>query len=165
MYQIRTILHPTDFSEQAQAAFRLACSLARHHKAELIVLHVSPVPIVWGEIGASMPVGDDEEIMREGLLPLKAKAPDIQMELRVEQGAPEDLIVTVAGEVGCQLIVMGTHGRSGLGRLMMGSVAEQVLRSAPCPVLTVRASCVEESGKEKEGAAGRVETTAPVAGR
>ena len=67
------------------------------------------------------------------------------MDTRVHEGDPATQIVRVAQETRCDLIVLGTHGRTGLGRLLMGSVAEQVLRKAPCPVLTVKTPFPETS--------------------
>jgi len=69
---------------------------------------------------------------------------------RVEPGEPHEVIVRVAHEMGCDLIVMGTHGRSGFERLMMGSVAERVLRKATCPVLTVRQETAEDGSHAAE---------------
>jgi nucleotide-binding universal stress UspA family protein len=139
MYNIRKILVPTDFSTQAGVAFGLACSLAQSHQAELVVLHVVPPPLVWGEVLARRgPDGYEEELWQEYLLPLQPTEPGVRLTHRLEEGPPAQVIVRVAQELACDLIVMGTHGRSGLRRLLMGSVAEHVLRCAPCPVMTVR---------------------------
>jgi nucleotide-binding universal stress UspA family protein len=140
MTEIHTILHPTDFSGNSSSAFRLACSLARDFGARLVVLHVQPAPIaLGGEIG---PVREATAAVRDALWEqLTAVVPDdrgIPVEHRLRVGDEAAEIVDVAKEAGCDLIVMGTHGRTGLGRLLMGSVAEQVLRHASCPVLTVK---------------------------
>jgi len=138
MLPIHTILHPTDFSEPSEFAFRLACSLARDYRAKLIVLHVVHLPVaVYGEgaVVANSPEYDEE--LRASLQRIEAP-PGIELVHRLEEGVPAEEIVTVAGIVAADLIVMGTHGRRGLKRLLMGSVAEQVLRQAACPVLTVR---------------------------
>jgi nucleotide-binding universal stress UspA family protein len=135
MLAIRTILHPTDFSESAEAAFSVAGMLATAHKARLIVLHVYPLPISRGE-GIDYP-SDQVELWRL-LDRYHAPDPDIEVEGRLVQGSPPDEIVRQAEEEGCDLIVMGTQGRTGLARLLMGSVAEKVMRGAHCPVLTVR---------------------------
>ncbi|MCI0461018.1 MAG: universal stress protein [Gemmataceae bacterium] len=132
MLPIRTILHPTDFSEPAGYAFRLALSLARDQGARLIVLHVMPVPLVQEKRGY-------REEMAEDLSRIGSPDPRVGVEHRLEEGDPAIQILQVARETGCDLIVMGTHGRTGLGRLLMGSVAEQVTHRAPCPVLTVKA--------------------------
>ena len=141
MYPIRTILHPTDFSEQARAAFPLACSLARLHGAEVVVLHVIQPSLSFGEMANQFSGGElDEQLMQEDLLPIESTEPGVRVSHQLERGDPADLIVSVAEDRGCDLIVMGTHGRSGLARLLMGSVAEEVSRAAPCPVLTLRPS-------------------------
>jgi nucleotide-binding universal stress UspA family protein len=138
MYTIRKILHPTDFSAQAAEAFRVACSLAKQHGAEVTVLHVIPPPVAWGEVVARGPDGYAEQLWAEYLRPMHSPEPGVPVQHQLEEGAPEELIVSVAQDQGCDLIVMGTHGRRGLPRLLLGSVAESVLRKAPCPVLTVR---------------------------
>jgi nucleotide-binding universal stress UspA family protein len=132
MLPIQTILHPTDFSERSGYAFQLACSLARDHGARLIVLHVMPVPLVQEKFLY-------REEMAGELNRLGAPDARVRVEHRLEEGDAATQILRVAQETGCDLIAMGTHGRTGLGRLLMGSVAEQVLRMASCPVLTVRA--------------------------
>ncbi len=139
MLLFRTILHPTDFSQPAEEAFQLAASLARDHGARLVVLHVTPA--------ASQDAAGSEEIwlhkdhLWEEFHRLEALDPRIR-EVRIEckfiDGDPVEEILRLAGAIDCDLIVMGTEGRSGLGRLLMGSVAEKVLRKAPCPVLTVK---------------------------
>jgi nucleotide-binding universal stress UspA family protein len=132
MPPIQPILHPTDFSERSGYAFELACSLARDGGARLIVLHVMPVPLV-----------QEKRLYREEMEGELSKvgAPDarVRLERRLEEGDPATEILRVAQETACGLIVMGSHGRTGLDRLLMGSVAEQVARRASCPVLTVKA--------------------------
>jgi nucleotide-binding universal stress UspA family protein len=140
MLPIRTILHPTDFSEQAQHAFAAACSLARDHGARLFVLYVrAPAVIAFGELG---PIVTDlvwtPADMKAGLSGQHLPDPGVEVEYRVAEGEPAAEIVRQAGVLGANLIVMGSHGRTGLGRLLMGSVAEAVLRRAPCPVLTLK---------------------------
>jgi nucleotide-binding universal stress UspA family protein len=140
MLSLRTILHPTDFSKPSDYAFRLACSLARDHGAGLTLLHVMRPPRVYGgEMGALILPEDHPDSLRDSLEQLRPTDPLLRVDHRLEEGDPAGLIVAVAEEIGCDLIVMGTHGRNGLGRILMGSVAEQVMRKAPCPVLTVKA--------------------------
>lgn len=146
MKPIQTILHATDFSKSASHAFRLACSLARDHQARLVVLHVvqPPYPIV-GEIMVVPPqpagmAGDpaEWETLRQKLRAMKPASGDFPVEQRLEVGEPVEAILAVAKETEAGLIVLGTHGRTGLTRLLMGSVAEQIVRKAACSVLTVK---------------------------
>ncbi|MCS6976002.1 MAG: universal stress protein [Gemmatales bacterium] len=139
MLALKTILHATDFSPHSEYAFRLACSLARDHGAKVVVLHVvAPHPAVsYGE----MIVEPDAALVQQAwdqIRTIKSPDPAVPLEHRVEQGFAAAEIVRVAEEIKADMIVLGTHGRSGLGRLLMGSVAEQVVRKAPCPVLTVK---------------------------
>ncbi len=142
MLAIQTILYPTDFSETSRYAFQLACSLARDHGARVIALHVAPPPQTVNFEGMppspALPVGYQEDLKNK-LREFSAASVEVQVEPRLEEGFAATEIVRVAREVPCDLIVMGTHGRTGLGRLLLGSVAEHVLRKAPCPVLTVKA--------------------------
>jgi len=156
MLPIRTILHPTDFSVRSEPAFQLACALTRDYGARLVVLHVAvPPTVVYGE-GILPP---DPEILRreaqEQLDRLQAPQADVRAERRLVEGDPATEVLHVAQEIGANLIVMGTHGRTGLGRLLMGSVAEQVVRQAACPVLTVKTPYPETVpvGAALEGAA------------
>jgi nucleotide-binding universal stress UspA family protein len=136
MLAIRTILHPTDFSEQSASAFHLAWSLARDHGARLVVLHVYPPPVAHGELVARrQPNGFHEQLWEQMH---RLQAPEgVGVDYRLEEGDAADQIVLTARRLDCDLVVMGTHGRSGVSRLLMGSAAEQVLRRSPCPVLTV----------------------------
>ncbi|MCI0462243.1 MAG: universal stress protein [Gemmataceae bacterium] len=139
MLPIHTILHPTDFSDRSDYAFHLACALARDYGARLVLLHVTTAPtVVYGE-GILPP---DPELLlqeaREQLNRLEVPDGNVRAERRLEEGDPVTDTLRVAQEIHADLIVMGTHGRTGLGRLLMGSVAEQVVRKASCPVLTVR---------------------------
>jgi nucleotide-binding universal stress UspA family protein len=138
---IHTILHPTDFSAPCEEAFRVACALAKDQSARMVVLHVAvapPVAPVHQPVPPPPPV-DPSAKLEEMRHHFQASAPEIQVDCRVAQGAAPARIVEAAQETPCDLIVMGTHGRTGLGRVLMGSVAEQVLRTAPCPVVTVKA--------------------------
>jgi nucleotide-binding universal stress UspA family protein len=138
MLPVHTILHPTDFSEQSHHALCLACSLARDYNARLILLHVAARPVL--AYGEGVFVSDSDELRLEASEKLNhiEPGPQIRAERRVEEGDPIDEILHFAAENHVDLIVMGTHGRTGLRRLLMGSVAEQVVRKAPCPVLTVK---------------------------
>lgn len=142
MLAIDTILYPTDFSETSRYAFQLASSLAREHGARVIALHVMPplqsVNLEGMPASPALPVGYQEDLENK-LREFSTASTQVQVEPRLEEGFAATEIVRVAREIPCDLIVMGTHGRTGLGRLLLGSVAEQVLRKAPCPVLTVKA--------------------------
>jgi universal stress protein A len=143
MNTIQTILHPTDFSESADHAFRLACSLARDHEARLVVLHVvtSAAPVASGMlVGPYSDESLDEDDMRltDRLERMRESHEDIPIEWRIAKGNVIDGILAAAEDVGAGLIVMGTHGRTGIERLLMGSVAGYVVRKANCSVLTVK---------------------------
>jgi nucleotide-binding universal stress UspA family protein len=157
MLPIHTILHPTDFSEQSENAWRLACALARDYGARLILLHVvHPPAAIYGEAVYVPEPEEYREPLRRQLHQLQVPGADVRAERRLEEGDAATEILRVARETDTNLIVMGTHGRTGLGRLLMGSVAEQVLRSAHCPVLTVKSPPAAASPA-------RVEAAEPVA--
>jgi nucleotide-binding universal stress UspA family protein len=141
MFAMKTILFPTDFSEQAGYAFGLACALARDHGAGLVVLHVEPSPMVVLGGAVALPPLPEEHRRDEVQARLRESQPPpgVPAEFRFEEGEPADVILRVAKESDCDLIVMGTHGRGPVTRFLLGSVAEFVVRKAPCPVLTVRA--------------------------
>jgi nucleotide-binding universal stress UspA family protein len=142
MTQVRAILHPTDFSPRSEQAFQLACSLARDHGARLLVLHVLERPVfVYGGVlmAPPPPAAEEREAVRAKLHRIQAPDGAVRVEHLLEEGDPATGILQTAQERKCDLIVMGTHGRTGLGRALMGSVAEQVVRRAACPVLTVKA--------------------------
>jgi len=138
MLPIRIILHPTDFSEQSDYALRLACALARDHEARLVLLHVAapPMAVYGGDMLVAVPPeSHDEERQRLDRLSVPE---GVSAERRLVEGDPGTEILLAARQTGPDLIVMGTHGRTGLARILMGSVAERVVRKAPCPVLTVK---------------------------
>jgi nucleotide-binding universal stress UspA family protein len=147
MLTLETILHPTDFSERSAYAFRLACSLARDHGARLIVMHILPPPqTVAYEAMPMLPMHPPTYRKELEAKLHNLKVPEgVEVEYRLEEGFASAEIVRLASELPCDLIVMGTHGRSGFGRFLLGSVAEQVLRKASCPVLTVKAPFVEHA--------------------
>ncbi|HEY7156605.1 MAG TPA: universal stress protein [Gemmataceae bacterium] len=181
MLPLATILHPTDFSDYSEFAFRLACALARDYNARLILLHViSPSMAIYGGSPVPTEKGADVEEAKECLrerekshwrLPcstdflvgeakeklrqLEGQAHHGRVESQVMEGDPVDMILRTAEETNSDVIVMGTHGRTALARVLMGSVAESVLRKAPCPVLTSkpflgRKRIVEESEESAE---------------
>lgn len=148
MLPIHTILHPTDFSRYSDSAFRVACMVARDCGARLVVVHVVPPPVfVYGE-GVMLP--DPEAFKapaRQQLSQLAAQDARISVEHRLMEGDPGAEIARAASDLHADLIVIGTHGRTGLGRLLMGSVAEQVMRKAPCPVLSVKSAPMPVEGE------------------
>jgi len=140
MLTFKTILHPTDFSERSALAMRLAGSLARDHGARLIVVHVAvPPPAIAVEGMALPPPALDLKLLRAQLQQVRPEDAKVPVEHRLVEGDAAAEILRLAGEMNCDLIVMGTHGRTWLSRMLMGSVAEQVVRKASCPVLTVKA--------------------------
>lgn len=140
MFPLRRILHPTDFSDLSKAAFEVACALARDYGAELVVAHVVPPPAVYAPDGIAMPMPVEEPYaVRADLARIRPADTRVKVEHRLLEGSAATEILKLAGELHVDVIVLGTHGSSGLGRLLMGSVAEDVLRKAPCPVLTVKA--------------------------
>jgi nucleotide-binding universal stress UspA family protein len=139
MLHIETILHATDFSQASESACKLASALARDYDSRLVVLHVSTAPLIaYGE-GVVPPNPDVlAEIAAKQLEQLPLPDTSVPTERRVVEGDPSAVILDVAREINADLIVLGTHGRKGISRLFVGSVAEQVVRKAECPVLTVR---------------------------
>jgi nucleotide-binding universal stress UspA family protein len=153
MFPLRTILHPTDFSPRSEGARRLALSLARDHGARLLVLHVvRPPAVLYGEAISILAEGAEKEVGWKALRDLPWPDTTVAVDLSLKEGDPAAEIVRLAQEAPADLIVMGTHGRSGLGRLLMGSVAEQVVRKAPCPVVTMKTP-LETSAGEAPGTA------------
>lgn len=158
MFAIRNILCPTDFSETSKAALQAAESIAREYHAPLTVLHVAEFPPVVATEGVLWrPLGYDADAVRRELEEIKPTDPAVAMEHKFARGFAAEEILRVATEGKFDLIVIGTHGRTGLGRLIMGSVAEEVIRKAPCPVLSVKTPVAETSAnavKELVEAAG-----------
>lgn len=136
------ILFPTDFSEHARGAQNYAVALAREFGAELLVIHVVQLYSYVVDFGMENArqyeaiTGTLQKLM-DALLEELAAEP-IQVNGRLVQGDPAGEIVRTAADEACDLIVMGTHGRGALEHMLLGSVAERVVRKAPCPVLTVR---------------------------
>ena len=138
MSPIRTILHPTDFSAYSEHALELAAALARDYQARLIIMHAVE-PMAIGFDGMVVPRSEEElDALHRKLEEVRPKNRDIAVQHEFVKDDPVTAILrTIAGE-NCDLVVMGTHGRTGLGRLLRGSVAEQIVRKAACPVRTVK---------------------------
>lgn len=135
----KTILFPTDFSHTGDAALELATMLARDSGASLLIVHVEEPPLAYG--GGELYYGIPEpatEDLKKMLLEVKPSDPKVSYEHRLITGDPASAMVKLAEEEGVDMIVLGTHGRTGLLRLLMGSVAEAVVRRAKCPVLTFK---------------------------
>jgi len=145
MLPFKTILFATDFSGASKMAFGVASALARDYKARMIVVHViEPIRMGFSEFAAYVGPEEDKGQAMTQLQAIKPPSPMVTLEYRLLEGEPATVIVETAQEIEADLIVMGTHGRSGLTRLVMGSVAEDVLRRAPCPVLTLREPVTEK---------------------
>lgn len=145
--EIRSILLPTDFSECANYALSYAASFARSANASIICVHViEPVVPTVGYTGMAEPlpiadISDQLEGSAERELPKIAEAEEcagLNVEEVIAHGDAASEIVRVARERGVDLIVIASHGRTGLGRMLFGSTAESVVRHAPCPVLVVK---------------------------
>lgn len=142
MLKVACILHPTDLSENSKPAFYIACALARDYGARLVVLHVLErfaIPYTGDMAAPPLTLNPEErEAARQQLFHMKSPHDDVRVEHRIEEGETATVVLQVAKDIHCDLIVLGTHGRTGLTRVVMGSVAEKITRTAPCPVLTIR---------------------------
>lgn len=146
MIEIRTILAPTDFSAHSERAVRYACGLASRLGAELHLLHVLSEILPAGPDPMMMPVmppeyyEENEQRARETLdhlLQPDWDAPGSAVKT-VRWGSPVEGIVDYAADHNIDLLVIATHGRTGLSHVLLGSVAERIVRESPCPVLTIR---------------------------
>jgi nucleotide-binding universal stress UspA family protein len=139
------ILVPTDFSETAERALDYAVALAAKVGARIHVLNVIGIPSFGvPELGLAVTTTMIDSLVRDNQAALDRLAEQRRGqttfgEVMLRTGDPRDLILQAAEEVHADLIVMGTHGRRGVSRALLGSVAEMIVRTAPCPVLTVRA--------------------------
>ena len=144
----RRVLHPTDFSKASGAAFARAVAEAKDRRSELVLVHVlSPVipmagageaylaPSVYEQMSKSARAWADKQMDR---LLARAKAARVRARGLLLEGVAHEQIVRAAKRQRADLIVIGTHGRTGVARFFLGSVAARVAATAPCPVLTVR---------------------------
>jgi universal stress protein A len=132
------ILFPTDFSHTGDAALEMATALARETGALLLIAHVQePAEAYVGGsyYGIAEPLTDQIRKMLHEVVP---PDPDVAYEHRLVSGSPGHALADLAKAEGVDLIVLGTHGRTGVRRMVMGSVAEEVVRRATCPVLTYK---------------------------
>jgi nucleotide-binding universal stress UspA family protein len=134
MINIKKILYTTDFSPYSNQAYFHAVTLAEAHKAGLTILFVHSAESAAAEGGQIK----DSKYWRNQLEQIRPLNPNIPVYHVVLEGDPATEIIRYASEAGMDLIVMGTHGRTGLERLLMGSVAEKVMRDAVCSVLVVK---------------------------
>ena len=146
MPRIRRILHPSDFSRASGAAFARAVELAKANRAELVVAHVMSLvvpgvgdeyvsPNLYQEILASTSADANRRL---DALVTKARKAGVRARGLLLEGVAFDRILRAAKAQRADVVVMGTHGRTGLARLFLGSVAERVVTLSPCPVMTVR---------------------------
>jgi nucleotide-binding universal stress UspA family protein len=142
----RRLLHPTDFSKASSAAFARALAEAKQRRGELLLVHVlAPVipvasegyvsPSVYEQMSASARAWAQKQMDR---LVAKAKAARVRARGQLLEGVAHEQIIRAAKRNRADLIVIGTHGRTGVARFFLGSVAARVAATAPCPVLTVR---------------------------
>jgi nucleotide-binding universal stress UspA family protein len=151
----RIIVFAADFSANAAAAFRVTCSLSVERATRLIVLHV--IEPDWAAkkpeyarpgLAAAARTEGLPEFLKRRLSELYVPVHPLDVQYRTTEGHAATEIVRVADAAGANLIAMGTHGRSGLPRLLTGSVAAQVLATAHCPVLALRTGAAEPKGTE-----------------
>ena len=146
MSRIRRILHPSDFSRASAAAFAKAVEMAKTNRAELLLAHVlAPVipmagdgyisPTVYEEIEASARAGAQKQLDR---LAAKARKAGVRTRTLLMDGVAHEQITRAARSKRADMVVIGTHGRTGLAKFFLGSVAGRVVSTASCPVLTVR---------------------------
>jgi nucleotide-binding universal stress UspA family protein len=146
MIAIRQILVPTDFSEPADAALNYARALAEEFGSRLHIFHVVPEPYVypWGTEVSTLPLADlmaqSEALSNTRLAELipAAEAPKGGVTTSTAIGTPVDCILDYIKNSNIDLVVMGTHGRGPVGHLLLGSVAERIVRRSAVPVLTVK---------------------------
>lgn len=143
----KKILYCTDFSEDAHWAFTYALQLAKTLKSKLLIFHVTPEPVHPEQLSIYLPREKMDELRTS-----QKKEIDQQLKthyikkmrgfknykVALKEGEPFVEIVQMAKKESIDLIVMGTHGRSGLDHILFGSTAEKVVRKSPCPVLTIR---------------------------
>jgi nucleotide-binding universal stress UspA family protein len=154
---VKTILVPTDFSEGSLGAMRYAMGLSEMLGARVIFLHVVEPPAYGVELTGTYP-GIAPEVTRKLAEMLhdwveQVRVRGVQVEWHIELGAAFAEILAAVERYRADLIVMGTHGRTGLSHLLLGSVAARVVQHAPCPVLTVRPG----AGAAPQAAAAAVE--------
>lgn len=143
MLTLRTVLCPTDFSDVSARAETYAAALARHYDASLHLLHVDPpMPVMapYGEIPVDARLFEEQREVAEAELVKageRARAGGLTVETTMKGGHPAREILALADRAQADMLVIGTHGRGGVEHLLLGSVAEKIMRKASCPVLVV----------------------------
>ncbi len=141
---LKTILYPTDYSDASQAAFDYAVALAHDHGACLLILHavetLGPENVTYGEAVSQRQPESYRHRLLDDLHHIRSPDPQVPVEYILSEQDPVTAILRTAAERKCDLIVLGSHGRHGLRRVLEGSIAEQVVRWATCPVLVVKTS-------------------------
>jgi nucleotide-binding universal stress UspA family protein len=138
MIPFQTILVATDFSEASNYAFEAAVDLAGHYHARLIVMHVAQTSATIEGEAETKPYSEEYRCEHRRRLDEYACPEGVELHHHLMQGEPAERILHAADSFHADLIVMGTHGKSGLERLLLGSVAETVIRAASSPVMVVR---------------------------
>jgi nucleotide-binding universal stress UspA family protein len=145
MISIKSILYPTDFSKYSLYALDYALSFAKQYGAKLSILHVLPnFPLILGQEATfvnipKLEAATSEQVEKElGKLQEQCAAQGVESETTVMIGTPFVQIINAAREKDVDLIVIATHGRTGISHVLFGSVAERVVRMAPCPVLSIK---------------------------
>ncbi len=148
---IERILVPVDFSEHARLVLEWAAHLADEHGSRMLLLHVYHLPVEFQQLeGAYLPadfwanVKNDAE-QELGVYATELRERGLEVEALVREGYPATVIIDEAESQRADLIVIGTHGHTGLKHLLLGSIAERVVQKAPCPVLTVKGPDPDDS--------------------
>lgn len=134
----KKILVPTDFSHTGETALEYAASLAKEQGAKLLIVHVQELPRVYaGDMYYGIAEPSTEEVMSM-LRDVKPTDPQVSVEYRLLSGDPAEAVVRLSDEEDVDMIVVGSHGRTGFSRALMGSVAESIVRKAHCPVVVCK---------------------------
>ena len=151
--KLKTIIYATDFSECSEAALQYATAFASAEEARLLIVHVDDETpgLVMGDVGYGYVPEIDQIAQRQidQLEGIRPPAPDVRYEHHFLRGDAAEEINKLAKSTGADLVVVGSHGASGWSQILLGSVAEQIVRGAPCPVLTVR---IPQPPSAREGA-------------
>ena len=152
MIPIKTILHPTDFSKPSEIALRFACAWLATIRPGCCCCTWSSRRCTTGNLGMAVPLpADFHESLQERLSRLVPVECGILVETILVEGNASQQILRVAEEHHCDLIILGTHARTGLSRVLLGSVAEDVIRHSRVPVLTLKTPGLLENGAAESG--------------